>query len=272
MRKMIERAGPSASRLWWTRSGRNILAAALVIESPGHTAGLFFSRPDTPGVDRQRLVELIAAISEDTLDRGVSMVQSLIEPHHFDRIEVLIDSGMFLLADLLYLGLDLLRCPPDRSAEPAGLIWRSYEQFTETQLADVILRTYAESLDCPALRGVRRLEDVITGHKSSGMFCPDAWWIVGYPDQPPAGCILVNDSPYGPSADIIYMGLAPEYRRRGLAQAMLNRAIRQADDRDRRGVSVAVDTGNPPAMSLYQHNGFIETNRRLAYARLKKRS
>jgi ribosomal protein S18 acetylase RimI-like enzyme len=272
MRKMIERAGPSASSLWWARSGRKTLAVALAVESPGHTAGLFFSRPDTPGVDRQRLVELIAAISQDVLDRGVSMVQSLIEPHHFDRIEVLIDSGMFLLANLLYLARDLMRSPPDRPAETDELVWRSFEEFTEAQLADVISRTYAESLDCPALRGVRRLEDVITGHKSSGIFCPEAWWIVGYRDQPPAGCILVNDSAYGPSSDIIYIGLAPEFRRRGLARAMLNRAIGQAADRSRRGISVAVDTDNPPAMSLYQQAGFIETNSRLAYAKLKTRS
>ncbi len=273
MQQMVARAGTAASRLWWARSGRKTLASALVVEAVGRTATLFFSPPDTPGVDRKQLSNLIVQISADAVEGGMSLVQSLIEPEETARIEVLAESGMILLADLLYMGRDLLSCPPGRQIDGDELVWRNFQQFTEAELADIISRSYADSLDCPALRGVRDMPDVIAGHKSSGSFCPEAWWIVSCPgESTPTGCIIVNDSVSGPSSDIIYMGVAPEFRRRGLARAMLHRVIAQAGVRDRQGVSVAVDRQNDRAMGVYRECGFVEIRRRLAYAKLKTRS
>ena len=59
MQQMVTRAGSAAGRLWWVRADRTMLAVALVIEGAGRTSTMFFSPPDAPGVDRQRLVRLI---------------------------------------------------------------------------------------------------------------------------------------------------------------------------------------------------------------------
>ena len=271
MRRMLDRFGPAASRFWRVRSGRKTLAVALVVECVGKTAMLFFSPPDAPGVDRRRLVGLIDKISDDAIDGGMSLTQALIDPQDIAQVELLTDSGLMLLAELIYMKRDLLSCPPPLANEAHdGLVWRNFTQFTQTELADVISRTYADSLDCPRLRGVRQMPDVIAGHKCGGVFCPESWWIVSCPDHAtPVGCILVNDSATGMSSDIIYMGVASEFRRRGLALAMLDRAVAQAAGRNRHRVTVAVDKGNDPAMKVYQQRGFVEIHRRVAFVKLK---
>jgi len=272
MQQMISRAGTAASRLWWARSGRETLAVAVVVESAGRTSMLFFSPPYAPGVDRGQLVRLIGEISRDAVEGGMSLVQALIDPGDSEQIDVLNDSGLILLAELIYMKRDLLTRPPGTQEAREDLTWRNYKQFTEVELGEVISQSYVDSVDCPALRGVREMTDVIAGHKCSGAFCPDGWWIVACGDQAvPAGCILVNDSAKTPSADIIYMGVAREFRRRGLARALLERAITQAVERNCQAVAVAVDTRNEYAIRVYEQSGFIEIHRRLAYVELRPR-
>ena len=270
--QMIARAGSAAARLWWARGDRTTLAVALVVEGAGRTSMLFFSPPAAPGVDRQWLVRLIGEISRDAIEGGMSLVQALIEPSDNGQEAVLVDSGMTLLADLIYTKRDLLSCPPGPQSGREDLHWRNYKQFTEAELGEVISRTYADSLDCPALRGVREVSDVIAGHKCSGVFCPEAWWIVGCGDEgSPAGCILVNDLAKAPSADIVYMGVVPEFRRRGLAAAMLERSIAEASERHCEAITVAVDSRNHYAIGVYERFGFVEIHRRLAYVALRPR-
>jgi len=272
MQQMVTKAGSAASRLWWVRADRTTLAVALVVEGAGRTSMLFFSPPDAPGVDRQWLVRLIGEISRDAIEGGMSLVQALIEPAENRQEAVLTDSGLTLLADLIYMNRDLLSSPPALQSAREDLVWRNYKQFTEVELGDVISQTYEDSLDCPALRGVREMPDVIAGHKCSGVFCPEAWWIVAHGDQAaPSGCILVNDSVKAPAADIVYMGVVPEFRRQGLASAMLERAVLQASERNCEVISVAVDARNDYAMRVYEQSGFVEIHRRLAYVELKLR-
>lgn len=272
MQQTVTKAGSAAARFWWARGGRTTLAAALVVESAGRTSMLFFSPPDAPGVDRQWLVRLIGEISRDAIEGGMSLVQALIEPTDSRQEAVLTDSGLILLAELIYMKRDLLSCPPGLQGAREDLTWRNYKQFTEVELGEVISQTYVDSLDCPALRGVREMSDVVAGHKCSGVFCPEAWWIVACADQAaPAGCILVNDSVKAPAADIVYMGVAPEFRGQGLAGAMLDRAVLQASERNCEGISVAVDTRNDYAIRVYEQSGFVETHRRLAYVELRPR-
>ena len=272
MQQMVAQAGSAAARLWWARDDRTTLAVALVIEGTGRISMLFFSPPTAPGVDRQWLVRLIREISRDTIEGGMSLVQALIEPADGEQEAVLADSGLILLAELIYMKRDLLCSPPGPQSDREDLLWRNYKQFTEVQLGEVISQTYADSLDCPALRGVREMSDVIAGHKCSGVFCPEAWWIVACGDQAaPAGCILVNDSVKAPSADIVYMGVVPEFRRQGLAAAMLERAVAGASERNREAITVAVDSRNHYAIRVYEQSGFVEIHRRLAYVELRPR-
>ncbi|MCP4378776.1 MAG: GNAT family N-acetyltransferase, partial [bacterium] len=273
MQQLVSRAAVDAVRFWWARAENVTVAVALAIEGPGRTSMLFFSPPGAPGVDRQSLERLIGEISRDSVKGGVSLVQTLVGPEDVLQQQVLLDSGLTLLAELSYMKRDLMICPPVAQDDREDIVWRNYRQFTEAELGQVISQTYIDSLDCPPLRGLREMQDVVSGHKCSGIFCPEAWWIVSAGAQcRPVGCILVNDSVKVPVADIVYMGVVPEFRRHGLASAMLVRAADQASERNCEGIAVAVDVKNTQAKIAYEQSGFVESHRRLVYVKLKKRS
>jgi [ribosomal protein S18]-alanine N-acetyltransferase len=104
------------------------------------------------------------------------------------------------------------------------------------------------------------MDDVLSAHRLAGGR-PSTWWIAEV-DHVPAACVLVND--HTDSAEVVYLGVAPEYRRRGLARCMLDRAARAAAARGLASLTLAVDAANTPAMAAYAAAGFEETDRRIA--------
>jgi len=132
-------------------------------------------------------------------------------------------------------------------------------------LERIIEATYVDSQDCPRLRGLRRMEDVVASHKASGIFRPQSWWIAAREGQP-VGCVLVNDSAEDKgAAELVYLGVGSAHRRRGYGRAMLRHAMEQARRRGRKRMNVAVDSANAPAVRLYRHEGFRRTDQRDVY-------
>jgi len=267
-RQLIDQRGQANVRLWWSRRKRRCLAAAAVIENPGKTGMLFHSPATAEGVHAQSLVALLQSISLDALRRGMTVVQALIAEDQRRDAEILEEAGLERLARLLTLKLKLADAP--RPQDAPSLSWRNHGEFSDAELGELIAQTYRGSLDCPALAGVRKIEDVIAGHKAAGVFLPEAWWIVVC-DGAAAGCILVNDSPTAPLADIIYIGVLSQYRGRGIGRAMLQRAVAQANERRRSAICLAVDARNSYARRLYEALGFRRTDVRVAYAALPER-
>ena len=121
------------------------------------------------------------------------------------------------------------------------------------------------------LSGVREPADVIAGHRASGVFRPQSWWIA-YEGQTPVGCVLSNDARMQHSAELIYLGVAPKFRGQGLGRVLLRRAVADAFDRGLTALTLAVDSRNHYALQLYQAAEFNETARQLAYAMFAKRA
>ncbi|MCK4601123.1 MAG: GNAT family N-acetyltransferase, partial [Phycisphaerae bacterium] len=155
---------------------------------------------------------------------------------------------------------------PAPPAEPPPWQWRDYEHFTEAQLGEVILATYEQSLDCPLLKGLRTGEEIVAGHRTTGVFCPGAWWIVDTSDGAPAGCILANDVADERTVNVVYLGVVPACRGQGLAAAMLQHARSIARARGKLALTLAVDTRNTYAHRVYVRAGFVPVARRGAYA------
>ncbi|OPX22328.1 MAG: hypothetical protein B1H04_05130 [Planctomycetales bacterium 4484_123] len=83
------------------------------------------------------------------------------------------------------------------------------------------------------------------------------------------GCVLVNDSAARPDeCEVVYLGVRPEWRRRGIGRAMVRRALAATARRRRSALGLAVDAANAPAVSLYRSEGFQEVGRREVYLRL----
>ncbi len=248
--------------LWWARREGRCLGAAMTIEKAGNVGILFHSPPDTPGVEVDGLARAIIAASGQCLDSGNSLVQTLADPDNASVQEVLARTNLELMTELIYLNLQL---PAKiKGAKTDGLSWRPFDDMPEQEQLALLASTYEQSLDCPELHGVRDSRDVLEGHRSAGVYRSDAWWSVAVEGEP-AGCIMVNDSEYSGMADVVYLGVTMAYRRRGIARAMLSRAVQQAQLRGRNEIALAVDARNSIAAKLYEATGFKDVQRRLVY-------
>jgi len=248
--------------LWWARRRRKCVASAMVLVRPGRTGMLLHSPATARGVDTGLLARLIEAVSAEGLRQKLAMVQSLVDPLDQCTIGVLKDAGYQLLAKLICLRLGL---PVEGEyCWNRSLKWLDHRDFSEADLARVISCTYEGSLDCPQLRGLREMSDVIAGHRAGGAFRPEAWLIASL-DGCSAGCILVNDSRVDLSAEVAYMGVAPSCRGKGVGAAMLGRSAELAFGRGRDSITLSVDSRNHHAVNRYLMEGFIAEETRLAF-------
>ncbi|TVQ63782.1 MAG: GNAT family N-acetyltransferase [Phycisphaerales bacterium] len=132
-------------------------------------------------------------------------------------------------------------------------------------------RSYVDTLDCPGLCGLRATSDVIESHRSTGVWSPEHWFILEHApasaDGPgePLGALLLNPSPETGSVELVYLGLAPGARGKGIAGPLLRFGIGLAARTGLGEIVCAVDQGNTPAMRLYERCGFSERGRRLAF-------
>jgi GNAT superfamily N-acetyltransferase len=260
----------SRATLYQARAGaglapgqERVLAASMLVQSAGKTGFLVHSPAASPGVDFDALVAMLAHVSRLGLAGGLSMVQELLTPGPSQDITALQRAGYELLAELIYMRQNVSEAIAPSPLAGAGR--RNYGQYTEQELGEVILRTYEDSRDCPRLRGVRRIEDIIAGHKASGMFFPDGWAIY-YLGGKPAGCILINESTADQEAELVYFGVVPEFRGKGLSRLMLREGAAQVRSCGKRRLFLAVDAQNHFACRLYESEGFKATHRSLAYA------
>jgi len=260
--RMIERCG---GKFWLRRARRGArhVAAALAVASPGRVGMVFYSPLAGPGTEPQCVAPLVREASRSALNSGLAFVQSLVVPGRDGATAMLASAGFERLAELIYMRMAI----SSARAEGGGrrYTWRSYRKFRQAELESVILGTYEDSLDCPRLCGLRSLSDVIAGHKASGVFSPRSWWIVEHAGRP-AGCILVNGSTAdAQTMEVAYMGVVRAFRGRGVGRTMLRRAARWARRRRRRVLTVAVDSENVYAKRVYVQEGFLETDRRVAW-------
>lgn len=260
--RMIKRSRRGWVLRWACREGRPV-GAALVVASAGGAGMAYHCPAGAPGVDVSAAAAALRSASLAALDGDLPFVQSLLAPRAREDVALLRSAGYRHLAELVYMRLEVGKAAGEEGIE--GLAWRRVEQAGEAELCEIIHDTYADSKDCPGLYGLRGMADVIAGHKASGSFRPDWWWLA-YVSQRRAACVLVNDSTVSAGdAELVYMGVVPAMRGRRLGRAMVRRAAACARQARRGAINVAVDSANGYAKNIYDEEGFRETTRRAAY-------
>jgi len=260
---------PPGHMLWWAHENARPVAAALAVQSPGRTAVLLYSTTDTGLISVDPLADLLDATAQRFLSSGSMLVQALLSPASVSDIRAFEQAGFFLLAELIYMRQCLRGRHVEHPDVADRLTYRHYAPETHDLFARTILASYADSLDCPALEGLRDIEDILAGHKAAGVFRPDLW-TVALLDGEAAGVLLMNQNATQNVAEIIYMGVAKPYRGQHIGRALLAKAA-EAAGADRFGaISLAVDAGNRYAHALYVNEGFVEASRRLAYVRTSR--
>ena len=87
-------------------------------------------------------------------------------------------------------------------------------------------------------------------------------WLA-FEDDEPAGFILVRD--LGNECEVLSLGVAPRWRRRGIAQDLLQSAMAEAVRRNLPSIVLEVAVDNDAANDLYAGAGFIAVGRRARY-------
>lgn len=246
---------------------------ALAVPGAGGTA-MFFTT--TPGGEAEtaELAEVIRAAGGAA---GNRLGQALLEPAERAIADALTKAGFTRLAELAYMRATL---PSQRAAAaapvvplalPPGVEARTWRKGDDADLLTALDRSYVDTLDCPELCALRSASDTLESHRATGgdgAFDPSLWWMI-FDHGKPEGALLLSPCPGQGHVELVYLGLSPSLRRRGVGRAILTHGLSILARRARpeRLVTCAVDQRNAPAKALYESLGFREFTSRIAFVR-----
>jgi ribosomal protein S18 acetylase RimI-like enzyme len=254
------------SRLWSSsQPGGRIEAAVLVIPHPGRTGLVMTTAPRDPTQAQAVGAVLRVALADMASEGAIRLVQALTSPHEDLRGVALRAGGFTHLASLDYLERPAgARGTAESATLPSGTWIGNWDPRDRAGMVALLRRTYEGTLDCPGLAELRADEDILDGHLHAGEFDPALWFVL-HQGPRPIGVLLLSPSAATDSIEVIYLGLAPEARGRGLAAALLAHGARAIAARPERTLALAVDARNTPASKLYERAGFAAVRRREAW-------
>jgi ribosomal protein S18 acetylase RimI-like enzyme len=208
---------------------------------------------------------LVRSAIDDLRDRGFQLVQAVLDESASEYGSLDLTRGGFpRVTELIYMERSTAS-PPCPSA--SAWEWSPFLDTNETEFRDVLRATYRESLDMPELGGCRSIDDILADQRATGRFEPNRWRLGRIPGEPDASAILLLaqiDAPEPEAWEVVYLGLTPSARRRGLGRSVIAHALELAAPHANR-LELAVDVRNTPALRLYQSTGFTVVDRRVVH-------
>lgn len=248
-------------------SGEKLVAAMLFQIQSGNTANIWSPQivPEELG-SRERLPGQLLAVATDRLaTRGIRMVQCLLQTDSQPEADILRKGGFCYASDLLYLVCLQTEFPAVASSSP--LEFEGYSPIHHDRLARLVNATYSETLDCPALNGVREIEDVLAGYRATGVFDPHRWLIVRHRGAD-VGCLILTEHPNHDTWELVYMGLIPQARGHGFGMDIARHGQWLTRQAGRSRLVLAVDAANEPAIRMYAAVGFQAWDRRSVFLKV----
>lgn len=235
--------------------------AILPVVHPGRTMLLFAPSFAPPRLQERFICPLVDRIVEHYRERAIDLAQVLIDPAESAAIEVYRRCGFESLAELIYLDRAVRRAHD--AALPPGFRWQPYSRANHDDFAQTVLATYTGSLDCPLLNGRRNIEDVLAGHKAAGEFDANLWLLL-CAGSSAVGVMLLNRATRSDALELVYLGIVPKHRGKGLGDLLMRHALSIAAALGARRLSLAVDSRNHPALALYRRHGMTQVCARAA--------
>jgi ribosomal protein S18 acetylase RimI-like enzyme len=263
VRQQAGSESPYAFLLLAGRRGSQLAAAMLGQQLVGRAATLW--PPQLAAGESARTAPLLLeSMHRQLAAGGVELVQLLLESRTAPAAELLAHGGYQHAGDLAYLVADASvfpTGPPRLKVELEG-----YSPEMRDRFVGVIEASYAGSLDCPLVDGLRRTEDVLAGYQAVGQFRPDHWLLARL-DGRDVGCLLVADHSQQQQLELVYLGVVPQARGQGLGRALTRHAQWLARQAGRTRVVLAVDAANQPALGGYRACGFAAWDQRSVFVR-----
>ena len=242
--------------LWGSVDARGrFQGVVLAVPGAGRSAMVFASHGRTEA-QRTCTAKLLKYAGELLPGAGVCLAQGLLDPDDLEAHETFHRGGFRPLATLTYLQRPLrTRLLPPEPDWPEGVSLESCERTGDAELIATLDATYEQTMDCPALRGLRQTSDILEGHRAAGAFDPRLWTLLRVDGQS-SGVLLLNASSDRASIELVYLGLARGVRGRGLGLRLLQHGLRLIASRPERSMTLAVDQTNAPALRLYEREHF----------------
>jgi ribosomal protein S18 acetylase RimI-like enzyme len=251
--------------------GQEDLAGVVWVQpAPGNTAVVWPPPASAAATDA-----LLAAAAEAADKRRFGLAQMIVSERDGYSPGRLERCGFPKLAELLYFAAQLPLPRPASSSSvrhpPAIPQFCSFAAREPARLARVVERTYADTQDCPALNGIRSLDDVLAGYRAQGRYLAEHWYFVE-DDAGDVGALILADHPSSGNWELVYMGVVPEARGRRYGELIVQFACDCAARTGAERLVLAVDAANEPAIAVYRRAGFFEWDRRTVYAHLAAES
>jgi len=163
---------------------------------------------------------------------------------------VLERAGFPFVAPLVYLA------GAGRAADDggeAGPEWHRLDPSDLPRFERLFRDTERDSLDLPELQGARPADAVVDGFQAQGRHDPELW-LVARVDGEDAAMLLMTPHPGTDCLELLYMGVRPHWRGRGLGRAAVDQALNCAFRRRCR-IVLALDARNAPAHRMYESAG-----------------
>jgi len=265
------RHGVDLSNLWGSiEPGSNrVREACLLVPGAGRTVVIFMSSPDEG--DTERITELSGVLDSAlrSAPAGAAIAQAILGLDEVGPRQTLEAAGFICAGTLGYLRrptTPITNPPSPQSGWPEGITVERSDPADDSDLAIALEGSYEQTLDCPELCGLRAIRDILASHRATGVWDPMLWWLVRDAGEP-VGAALFNPCPMQQHSELVYMGLSPRARGRGVGSRLLDLGLHETLTRYPQPVTCAVDTRNVPAQKLYERAGFTEFERRIAYVR-----
>jgi len=251
--------------------GERIVGSCVWVPGAGRCATVL--APRLAEWDEEVASRLIRGAAAASAEAGARFIQAATEPEGRSPLaRAIARAGMERLAVLAYLRRKVTEAEA-RAPEPKEIVWKRWTPWRRRQFARTIARTYEGSLDCPAMAGLRTAQDALATHRATGVFRAGAWHLAleggaGHGTsriraREAVGVVLASE--VEGRGDLVYLGVVPEARERGVGRALLGQAIRDTARMGLVTLTVAVDTANGPAVRLYAGAGFKEVRRRMVF-------
>ncbi|MEM9065224.1 MAG: GNAT family N-acetyltransferase [Planctomycetota bacterium] len=286
-RAFVEQAnnhGLDISRMFATTTENGAARqVSLAVPSPGRTASVFVSgpghaprcgQPETQARERAESLECCWESVSTEPGTPIKLLQALPTSDEQWFAEALDRASFTRVGELAYMKREM--GPRERPNEesplgelPPGVTCRSARALgagADAAVVRALDASYVGTLDCPKLCGLRETSDVLESHKRSGVCDLSAWHIL-LEDDTPKGCMLLNRVPEQDAVELVYIGLGPSLRGRGIAGLLLNEAVRHTLRVGAARLTCAVDRANSPALRLYASRRFEPFASRLAFVR-----
>ncbi|MGQ0635239.1 MAG: GNAT family N-acetyltransferase [Planctomycetaceae bacterium] len=242
-----------------------LVATVLTVQRAGRMAMLwppsFADTREAFSVGRPLLEKTCAGLDA----AGVLFAQCLRDPADDALARLLEAAGIPHITDMAILSRETVAGDRRLAVDLPSV---AYDETRQEQFARVLEQTCEQSLDCSELAGLRSGAEILEAHRDTGTF-DKALWRIYQSNGHDAGLLLAADHFGRHAREIVYLGVIPAQRGRGLGRAMLQSALGEAGRTGVRTVEVAVDVRNSYAADIYRELGFEEVSVLAVHLRLR---